>query len=367
MIEVATEVASAIADAATDVAKQVSSMIGGHRPRSGSNGASSSSSSSSSSSLTARPPYIQRGGDLAMQPPLALTSSTMYSFLVNADLAKLTAMCDAHLNAVTSASGVTYRPLMPAVAIVCADIKKSYSTTPPDSTKGWMAERDFGVWVPVVDNKGRIAWYLPYVFVDNVAAMVTGREVFGFFKQTATLVMPPSPQTPGPFTIDALVIQTYSPQSEAATIRLLAATAASNQPPPAGRWANALEGLEMLWKDFVALRGDTKNLPLSREQELRDAVTMMLTGNVPMVFLKQFRDSTTEQRACYQAVIEAPARLDKFHAGWVTHPHDIVITPAESHPIASDCGLGTGSLRSQLGFWCQMDFTMMPGRVVAQR
>lgn len=302
-----------------------------------------------------------------MLPPLALTNATMYSFLVQADIAKLQAMCDAHLNEVTASSGTTYKPLMPAVSIVCADIKKSFSTTKPDSQKGWMAERDFGVWVPVVDNKGRIAWYLPYVFVDNVAAMVTGREVFGFFKQTATLVMPPSPQVQSPFTIDALVIEKFSPDSEAKSIRLMTATSTKSQPAPEGKWASTLEALEMIWKDLLVIRGDTRDLPLTREQEFKDAITMLLTRDVPMVFLKQYRDETTDQRACYQAVIEAPAKLDTFHGGWICHPHDIVIAPADSHPIASDCGLGSGTIKSQLGFWCQMDFTMMPGRVVAQK
>ena len=378
IIEGTTELVTAITSAASDLVRQVSSMLGGGRPRdqrdgtssgsSSSSGASSSgSSSSSASAFTVRPPYIQRGGDLAMMPPLALTNATMYSFLVNADIEKLTAMCDAHLNSVTAASGTTYKPLMPAVSLVCADIAKSYSTTPPDSTKGWMAERDFGIWVPVVDNKGRIGWYLPYVFVDNVAAMVTGREVFGFFKQIATLQMPPSPKASGPFTIDALVIQKYSPESEAKSIRLLTATSTQSVPAPEGTWASARQGLEMLWKDLEVIRGDTQKLPLSDWQEFRDAMTMLVTGDVPMIFLKQFRDETTDQRAAYQAVIEAPARLDKFHGGGVCHPHDIVIAPADSHPIASECGLSSGTVRSQLGFWCQMDFTMMPGRVVAQR
>jgi uncharacterized protein with NAD-binding domain and iron-sulfur cluster len=359
IVEGAGDLAMSIAHAASDAMKQVASMIAS-RP--------SPPAPPASVAPIARPAYIHRGGDLAMMPPLALTNATMYSFLVNADIGKLTNMCNAHLNAITAASGVTYKPLMPAVSIVCADIKKSYSTTPPDSEKGWMAERDFGVWVPIVDNKGRIGWYLPYVFVDNVAAMVTGREVFGFFKQIATLTMPPTPQTPGDFVIDnALVITTYSPETEATEIKLMTAKSSQSVPAPEGRWAGTIEGLEMIWKDLLAIRGDTKNLPISSEQEFRDAMVMMLTGNVPMVFLKQFRDETTDQKACYQAVIEAPARLDKFHGGWVCHPHDISITPAQSHPIAMDCGLGANPIRSQLGFWCQMDFTMMPGRVIAQR
>ena len=121
-----------------------------------------------------RPEYIVRGGDLVMAPPLELQKTTMYSFLVEADLAALTRLCDEQLNAV-SGPGRIYRPMLPLAAIVCADVRRSYSRTPPDSEKGWMGERDFGIWIPVVvDDKP--AWYLPYVFVDNVAAMVTGRR-----------------------------------------------------------------------------------------------------------------------------------------------------------------------------------------------
>ena len=128
------------------------------------------------------------------------------------------AICDSQLNAVDGAE----RHLLQAADADGRDrrapnITKSYSTTPPDSQKGWMGERDFGVWVPVVKyhggKPGKIGWYLPYVFVDNVAAMVTGREVFGFFKQTATLAMPRAPSAPGAFSIDALVIPKFSPES----------------------------------------------------------------------------------------------------------------------------------------------------------
>jgi hypothetical protein len=84
------------------------------------------------------------------------------------------------------------------------------------------------------------------------------------------------------------------------------------------------------------------------------------------VFLKQFRDAGDPTKACYQAVIEAPAHLEKFYAGWFTHPHDIAITPCDSHPIVAECGLGGANIRSKLGFWCQMDFVMQPGKVVSE-
>ena len=238
---------------------------------------------------------------------------------------------------------------------MCADITNSFSTVPPDSNKGWMSERDFGVWVPVVRN-GRIGWYLPYVFVDNVAAMVTGREVFGFFKQQAVLTMPPTPRAPGMFAIDALVIPTFSPTSQAQNLRLLTIT--TTQAAPAGSWGSVREAAD-------AIKGI---LPagISWWQLVENLVEDLVTGDVPMVFLKQFRDATDPTKACYQAVIEANSHLDHWYDGWVTAPHDIAITPVDSHPIAAECGLAT-PLASVIGFWCRMDFTMQAGRVIASR
>lgn len=322
-----------------------------------------------------RPDYIARGGDLVMAAPLQLCGATMYSFLVGADLTALTRMIDQQLNAVTAASGTIYRPLLPMAAIVCAGIDQAYSTTPPDSLKGWMGERDFGIWIPVIAGTmvdgswrpGRIAWYLPYVFVDNVAAMVTGREIFGFFKQTAALAMPPTPSAPGMFSIDALVIPTYAPSSQAETLRLVTLTSAGPSVAPDGGWPSHREAVDAIWDRIKqAFFDPAHGLPITGWDLIKNLIEDIATGDVPMVFLKQFRDAGDPTKACYQAVIEAPAHLDKFYAGWFTHPHDVVILPAASHPIVAECGLPGHAMRSELGFWCRMDFTMRPGKVIAE-
>jgi hypothetical protein len=322
-----------------------------------------------------RPDYIARGGDLVMAPPLELLGTTMYSFLVGADLDALTRMIDAQLNAVTAASGTVYKPLLPMAAIVCANITKSYSTTPPDSQKGWMSERDFGVWIPVVAGTtsggtwkpGRIAWYLPYVFVDNVAAMVTGREVFGFFKQTATLDMPAGPSASGTFSVDALAIRTFSTSSEAERVRLMELASSKGAVAPAGAWTGVRDAADALWHELERLFfAGARGLAVGAWDVMKNLLEDLVSGDVPMVFLKQFRDAGEAAKACYQAVIEAPAHLQKFYGGWFTHPHDITITPCDSHPIVSDCGLAGASIHSQLGFWCEIDFIMQPGRVVAE-
>src|SRR5262245_33116402 len=85
-----------------------------------------------------------------MAAPFAQLDTTMYSFLVSADLGALAALCDQQLSPVTAASGIVYKPLLPMAAIACAEIAKSYSLAPRDEQKGWMAERDYAVWIPVV-------------------------------------------------------------------------------------------------------------------------------------------------------------------------------------------------------------------------
>lgn len=302
---------------------------------------------------TPNPKYIARGGDLVMAPPLKLLSTTMYSFLVPADLGALTTMIDQQLNAV----GGGYKPLGPFVAIVCADVVQSFSTTPPDSSKGWNAERDFGIWVPVVRGD-RIGWYLPYVFVDNVAAMVTGRELYGFFKQTADLACPASPSSPGRFAIDALIMRTFTPQTQAETARLMTLTSTESSVAPDGTWSSLREAADAVAESVKGA---------SWWVLLKNLIEALVTGDVPIVFLKQFRDCVDPTTACYQAVVEAPAHLDKFHGGWFTHPHDIEIADAASHPIVRECGLSGSSLRSELGFWCKIDFTMQVGQIIAEQ
>jgi uncharacterized protein with NAD-binding domain and iron-sulfur cluster len=318
-----------------------------------------------------RPDYIRRGGDLVMAQPLALSGATMYSFLVDADPVALSRMIDTQLNAVSAASGTIYKPLCGMAAIVCADITKSFSQTPPDAEKGWMSERDFGVWIPVVAGSGtpwkpdRIGWYLPYVFVDNVAALVTGREVYGFFKQTATLAMPPKPGAPGLFSIDALVIPKYSPRSQAENLRLMTITATEQGGAPPSAWTDVRTAGEAILHEMERMfvrPGNTAGW----WDLVKNLFEDLETGNVPLVFLKQFRDVVDPSKACYQAVIEAPSHLQKFYGGWFTPPHDIAITPCDSHPIVAECGLAGPSLRSNLGFWCQMDFVMEPGKVIAE-
>ncbi len=320
--------------------------------------------------LAELPAYIEVGGAIVMCQPVVLESATMYSLLLEADPRALAALVAGQLGPVLG-DDVEYRPLMPMVCMVCADIAKSFSQNLPGRDKGWMRERDFGFWVPLVRGRRRnggfvpeqLVWYLPYVFVDNVAAMATGRDVWGFHKQTATLAMP-AEAGQGDFTVDTLFIRQFAPQSEGEVSRLVTATPTGGLTREA-RWSG--NGFETLLTAVEQWLGDRRELAGFSWDLVRSLWRELQTGEVPMVFLKQLRDAGDGSRACYQAVIEAPARLTGFHGGGFLSAHEVVITAADSHPIAGDLGLGSAAVSSPLGFWTAIDFVMDNGRVIAER
>ena len=126
------------------------------------------------------------------------------------------------------------------------------------------------------------------------------------------------------FSIDALVIPKYSPMSQAETLRLVTVTQTEQGGAPPSPWSDMRTAIEAILHEVERMfikPGNTAGW----WDLAKNLVEDLVTGNVPMVFLKQFRDVVDPSKACYQAVIEAPSHLQKFYGGWFTPPHDIAI------------------------------------------
>jgi hypothetical protein len=103
--------------------------------------------------------------------------------------------------------------------------------------------------------------------------------------------------------------------------------------------------------------------------EIEASLLLALLGDlfsvkVPMVFLKQFRDDSTPDRASYQAIIEAPATVTAFRgAGLLPPGWTLEFERYDSlHPSET---LGLGSRQSvDFGFWIDFDFSLDFGREV---
>jgi hypothetical protein len=241
-----------------------------------------------------RGPYLQKDANLA-------------AFLFQADLASLTSLCDRTLNAPEPVS-YKYIPLMSNVIMVYADMLVS-SLDERDAKIGFIPETEVSFWLLTLamqkTSNGYIphhlAWHLPYLLVDESNAIATGREVYGFNKLAAEFSKPKDILSPE-FSSDVLGIKQFDPSSIARKERLLDL----NRMP--------VVSTQSVWKDWAAARKDfsgmlLKNLRPDLNAGVVEFAARALIDNIPLVFLKQFRNAADTKKASYKSLAEAPLKV----------------------------------------------------------
>jgi hypothetical protein len=321
------------------------------------------------------PDFIARDGQLLATPPIKM-ETTLYMFVLDADWDKLNTLCDRYLNL----GPTVYRPILPAVMLYCSYARSS----PTQNPIGWCPEKDFGFWVPVVAGHyegpvyvpERVLVFTPYLWVDSGVAMVGGREVYGFPKAQGSLVMPATTHDPATFTVDTQVIPREGPNAEVIIKRLLEVHKLDG-----GLW----DELKSLWKSggsillaieelLVRLVTGHGKLPVPNPVLLLNLLRD-IGKQLPMVFLKQFPDISASNKACYQAIVEAPIQITSgVTGGFLGGEYGITINRFDSHEIVENLGLrpaethGDSSLmKSLLHGWVQFDASVAGGKVIWQR
>ncbi|RYE94192.1 MAG: hypothetical protein EOO75_02590 [Myxococcales bacterium] len=89
-----------------------------------------------------------------------------------------------------------------------------------------------------------------------------------------------------------------------------------------------------------------------------DAFEDLLGGHMPMVFLKQFRDSATSTRACYQAIVEASATVKSVsRGGLLAGGWTLDLNQYDSLKMRDRLGLEAQTTVAH-GFWLDFTFSM---------
>jgi uncharacterized protein with NAD-binding domain and iron-sulfur cluster len=320
--------------------------------------------------------YVEIDGNNTPRQPYTAHDVTMYCFALHADSDRLQAICDQQLNL---GGPVRYRPLGPFVFFVAAIMGQ----ISPASPQAWIEEKDFGFWVPVVAGNEvggqfrtlRPAFFIPYLWVDEYLAAQAGREVFGYPKAVGRLVNPGSPEHPSEFSIDALVAPELGPPGAPATRwqwrRLV--TVARRGGGAWGSLAGEIRSIGELGGAVVAAiareLGDDA-VPAPSLALLRALGRDALALEVPMVFLKQFRDVADGSMSCYQAIIESPNRMtqDPIRAGILRGDWELAIEQFATVRVIDRLGLrarqSDGRLPAAYNFWVRFSFTAEPGQVI---
>jgi len=299
-----------------------------------------------------RGPYLQQQAQMA-------------AFLLGADLGALTRLCDLMLNAPTNAE-FKYVPLMANVVMIYADMLIS-SLDERDAGVGHLRETELGFWVPTLAMRKlgssyvpqHLAWFLPFLFVDDGCAIASGREVYGFNKQLGQFQKPADIRDPQ-FSTSVVGFKTFDPGALAGLEPLLEIK----------RLEAASAPQDSAWSDWQSAKSELSAELVSHsasgpEGALLEAAARLVTEPAPLVFLKQFRDAVDTRRACYQAIIEAPLSLRQFTAGgFLRSAYQFKVNPLASHPLCDSLGLPAAGQTASLGAWMQLDFTLGAGREV---
>lgn len=293
-----------------------------------------------------RGPYFQKDARLA-------------AFLFNTNAERLTALCNHTLN-VSELFKYKYVPVTSSLMLVFADMLVS-SRDERDMQVGLIPETEVSFWALTMAMKRtrggyvphHLAWFLPYLFVDEGNAIATGREVFGFNKQAALFQKTETIQKPE-FAADVLGFKEFGEDSVAQRKRLLELSASSSSDLIP---SSDLESIKnKIMGELV------KNMHTSLGAGLFEFATRFVNDHIPLVFLKQFRDAQDTHKACYQRLIEAPLKVEMFYeGGFFPEPYILSIANLASHPLAQNLGLEETYQKSTFGAWMRVDFVLENG------
>ncbi|HLT34620.1 MAG TPA: acetoacetate decarboxylase family protein [Enhygromyxa sp.] len=285
--------------------------------------------------MTAR--YLPRDDEQTFAPPYVQAGCALFGFALPADRARLQRIVD---RLIAEPSGGRVRAQVEAghVLLYFCDFARSHSADPIDAHRGWLGERECGIWVPIRRPESRgPSFFVHAMIVDSGPAMCSGRELLGFPKQLGRIELSRDPARAALLAVDTLTT--------------------GDRRAEAGRWQPLIE-LERI--DPVIDRDDqgSRLADLGLAAELLgadrplDAARRAGRGQAEFINLKQFRDAADPSLACYQAIVSAEARLLGLTR--------VAATDGYAYRIARSLvdALGLPKAGRTRGLFCEFDFVL---------
>jgi uncharacterized protein with NAD-binding domain and iron-sulfur cluster len=299
-------------------------------------------------------------GEQCALPPGIMKGGRCSYFMFDIDHEAAQRFVDAQLNAPTNGK-LRYAVLGNTAMLSFLKCERFYAGGEPI---GWLPDGECAFWLPLLAHgEGilpRLTFWMPYIFIDSCSGMVTGREVWGFRKEIGSVTAPSLAAPVSPFIATATIFETlaYDTPGKVAPLVQVSRTPGAPSPP----WSDGASG----WKRIVhELTRGVGLLVAGAVDASLDVAAHLLEPKIPLVNLKQFRDAEDPTRACYQAIVEGPCVLKSVYGGgFYEGSSTLELIACQSHPIAADLGLSGNVVQARFGFWVDMDFDAVNGKVV---
>jgi hypothetical protein len=378
----------------------------------------------------------REGATLQIPPPFRFQGVNCRVFPLRANMAQLTRFCEAFVNRGVPRDLVYFRPAMPIVFVQLIHYGRMAVQT---DNYGWFSQRELVFSVPVERYRVRDGslefqeWGLlnPFIFVDETASEIIGREVYGWNKVSGWLRAETSPWLDDPRAdrrlaiFDTMAYGTVFDGRALEPVDLIEvcekAPASWSEVPPDLRGGYsplhvipqaAIRSFELLataWQNLANLATSSAitwidNFPAKGIRPLTDTRLDLdkLASLIPLVLpvnernhyslftLKQFRDAEDPRYACYQSVMSSQMYLDRFNAGGMlgdghlarldtTGGYYLRIHEYPSQPIVPSLGLvpsarsvdGNGipvsTFEPVLPFWVDVDISYDRGDTICSQ
>ena len=309
------------------------------------------------------PTYVDFGGLDTFPGPYDCRKTTLYSFMVMADIGALERLVDLVLTRPTLGAA-EFRPLAPMVMLSVGDIANVVPLTPPYNSYGSVNEAQLAVWVPVVqvsgkgaDKKAKNFWmFTSYIWVDNPMSMATGREMYGWPKSMGVIHLPDDNDA-------SLSLKTYgldfAPGNQPSYLDLLRLTPTTNNSGDL-RTGSTIAAFARAVVDTVKAQHSidlTAGLGIAVDLT-DDAIEMAL----PEIYLKQIRSIECGTDAAIQQLCDSHATIETASFQQLPTAYALTIQHVDSHPLARDLGIADQEVK--IAFKIEMDFRQDVGRVL---
>lgn len=289
------------------------------------------------------------------KPPCRMTNAQMYGFFVSACEQKMQVYVDTTLNLLATDS-VSFNVLGSSCLLTFTDIEKISSLTPPFSEHGWMQETDIIIWLPVAKMvKGDINhlyWYPAFISVNNIYALINGREAWGYNKYLCEYQMPSALDDAGRFAISLECFDVFKPDSKLAMHELL-----TIEQTDASISEYLLDNVSRFSKRVADLfDSQVKGIDLALLKQLLEG---FIHPQMDQILFKQFPDGEGN-KAVYQSVVHSPSVIKKVHQLTLLHnDFKLNVKYLASFPLNDMFGIALGKQSVHLPFYVNMDFDQL--------
>jgi hypothetical protein len=314
--------------------------------------------------MTQRPDYVEFGGLASAPGPLQCDDTTLYVFGLQADHAKLDALCR-RVFAQPTGGAVDYRPLGDTVMVTFGVVGAIRPVLEPWHAMGAVREPQVGFWIPVarVEDHGDklvgrdFGMFCAAMMLDNPISLLSGREDYGYPKTMGWSAMPPDGDLAAPFTLDVFGMD-YGGDQQPERRRLMDLT-------PAG---GEISEIDLAVGDILSVGAWVKDMLFEEPHVDLGLHFAMEFGRalhahrVNQVFLKQIRATEDGRRADLQQVVVAPAVTKNITVTQLRHDYDLTLHHLDSHPLHDELGI-VEEQRVTLAMRMHFDFLIEAGEI----